>query len=139
MNNSELINQLKQATDGLLCMSESEYPFEVFLWKSPEQTSLIKENLTTQKILELTGHPQDTPVEVVSIDKFFRIATTEQDWYGEEELATLKKYQEFVEILKRNLSNLEVYRIGEIEIDVYIVGQTSTGDLVGLSTKVVET
>ncbi|MBD1892939.1 nuclease A inhibitor family protein [Coleofasciculus sp. FACHB-SPT9] len=139
MNNSEIVDQLKSASDGLLCMSESEYPFEVFLWESPDKTSLTRENLTTQKILELTGQPQDTPVEVVTVDDFFRVATTEQDWYGEEELATLKNYQNLVETLNKNLSKLKVYRIGEIEINVYIVGQNSTGDLVGLSTKVVET
>jgi|SRR6476469_90995 len=131
--NSKIIDQLKLACDGLLCMSESDYPFEVFLWES------LKAPLTKEKILQQTGHPQNTPIEVVKIDFFFRAATTEQDWYGEEELATLKKYQDLVKILKQNLSNLEVYRIGEIEIDVYIVGQDSTGDLVGISTKVVET
>ncbi|MBD1835403.1 nuclease A inhibitor family protein [Cyanobacteria bacterium FACHB-472] len=133
MNNSELIDQLKSASEDLLFMSESDYPFEVFLWEL-DKTSLAKERL-----LELTGHPQDTPVEVVDIDRFFRAATTEQDWYGEEEIATLKKYQNLVETLNKNLSSLKVYRIGAIEIDVYILGQTSTGDLVGLSTKVVET
>lgn len=131
--NSEIIDQLKSACDGLLCMSESDYPFEVFLWES------LKAPLTKEKILQQTGHPQDTPVQVVTVDDFFRVATTEQDWYGEEELATLKQYQDLVKILKQNLSNLEVYRLGEREIDVYIVGQTPVGNLAGLSTKVIET
>ncbi len=30
--NSKIIAQLKQASEGLLFMSESEYPFVVFLW-----------------------------------------------------------------------------------------------------------
>ncbi len=30
--NSEIIAKLKQASEGLLFMSESEYPFLVFLW-----------------------------------------------------------------------------------------------------------
>ena len=139
MNNSELIDQLKSASEGLLFMSESDYPFEVFSWESSNPTSLTRENLTTQKVLELTGHPQDTPVEVVTVNDFFRVATTEQDWYGEEELATLKKYHKLVETLNNNLSDLKVYRIGKIEIDVYVIGQTSTGDYAVLSTKVVET
>ncbi|HEY9873839.1 MAG TPA: nuclease A inhibitor family protein [Candidatus Obscuribacterales bacterium] len=129
---SELIDQLKKACDGLLCMSESEYPFEVFLWE-------IKAPLTPEKLLQQTNHPQNTPIEVVDIDKFFEVATTPQDWYGEEENSTMKKYQFLVEILKQNLSNLEVYRLCERKIDVYIVGQTNAGNLAGLSTKVVET
>jgi hypothetical protein len=34
---------------------------------------------------------------------------------------------------------LQVYRVGNIEIDVYIVGVTDGGGLAGLSTKLVET
>jgi hypothetical protein len=34
---------------------------------------------------------------------------------------------------------LQVYRLGKIEIDVYVVGETPTGNLAGLSTKVIET
>ncbi len=134
MNNSEIVDQLKSASDGLLCMSESDYPFEVFLWESPELRPL-----TPQKILQQTGHPQNTPLEVVTVDNFFKVATTEQDWYGEEEKATLQKYQALVETLKQILSNPDVYRLGEREIDVYIVGQTPAGALAGLSTKIIET
>lgn len=134
MNNSEIIEQLKSASNSLLFMSESDYPFEVFLWESPGLRPL-----TTQKILQQTGRSQDTPIEVVTVNNFFRVATTEQDWYGEEEKATLQKYQALVETLKQILSNPEVYRLGEIEIDVYIVGQISAGALAGLSTKVIET
>ena len=130
--NSEVTEQLKKACNGLLCMSESEYPFEVFIWESETP-------LTPEHIRKITNHPQNTPVEIMGIDKFFAAATTPQDWYGEEENETLKKYQALVGILKENLSSLEVYRLGEREIDVYIVGTTSSGDKAGLSTKVVET
>ena len=44
-----------------------------------------------------------------------------------------------VETLKSHLSDIQVYRLGERSIDVYIAGKTSEGDLAGLSTKVVET
>jgi hypothetical protein len=129
---SEILDQLKLASDGLLFMSESEYPFEVFLW---ERVGL----LTPEKILQQTNHNQDTPVKVASLDDFFRVAVTEEDWHGEEEKETVKRFQALVEILKANLTNLQVYRLGEIEIDVYVIGQTPSGDSIGLSTKVVET
>lgn len=131
---SDLINTLKRTSSGLLCMSESDYPFEIFLW-----TSLGEDNLTTEKLLQQTNHPQDTPVEVKDCDSFFKRATQEQDWHGLEEQETVKKYQNLVKILKENLADIKVYRIGEINIDVYIIGKTQSGDLVGLSTKVVET
>ncbi|WP_375466925.1 nuclease A inhibitor family protein [uncultured Nostoc sp.] len=130
--NSEILDQLRTATNGLLMMSESEYPFEVFLW---EGIALG----TPQKVVQQTNHPQDTPIKIVGIDDFFQVATTEEDWHEEEEKATVKRFQALVQTLKENLSNLQVYRLGEIEIDVYIIGQIPSGDSIGLSTKVVET
>lgn len=133
-SNSELIDTLKSSSDGLLCMSESDYPFEVLVWES-----LGKEELTNEKLLDVTNHSKDTPVEVEDCDYFFEIATQEQDWHGSEEKETVKKYQNLVKTLKERLSDIKVYRVGTINIDVYIVGKTPLGNLAGLSTKVVET
>ena len=130
--NSQIVDQLKAATHGLVFTSESEYPFEVFLWEAIAP-------VTPEKVVQQTGHPQDTPVEVVGVENFFRVATTEEEWHGEEEKKTVKRYQTLVKTLPNYLSDIKVYRLGHVEIDVYIVGQTPTGNLAGLSTHVVET
>ena len=130
--NLEIIDQLKAATHGLLFTSESEYPFEVFLWEAIAP-------VTPEKVVQQTGHPQDTPVEVVEVENFFRVATTEEEWHTEEEKETVKRYQSLVKKLRIYLSDIKVYRLGHVEIDVYIVGQTPDGKLAGLSTHVVET
>jgi hypothetical protein len=127
----DIVDKLKQASDGLLCMSESDYPFEVFHWEAQEPTA--------ETVIQQTNHTLDTPVEVVQLDDFFQNATQEQDWHNEEERKTVKRYQALVETLKTNLSDIQVYRLGTTEIDVYIVGKTPSGDLAGLSTKLVET
>ncbi|BAZ71239.1 nuclease inhibitor homolog (plasmid) [Fischerella sp. NIES-4106] len=132
MTDTQIVDQLKAAADGLLMMSESEYPLEAFLWET-------KAPATPEKVLQQTNHSPDTPVQVVKVDDFFRVATTPEDWHGDEEKAIVKKFQTLVETLKTNLNNLQVYRLGEVEIDVYVVGETPTGNLAGLSTKVVET
>jgi hypothetical protein len=49
------------------------------------------------------------------------------------------RFQNLVSILKQNLSQLQVYRVGDRSIDVYIVGVTPGGDWAGLATKLVET
>ncbi len=132
--NLSIIEKLKKASDGLLFMSESDYPFGAFFWEASENTAI-----TPEKILQQTGHPADTPIEAVDLDAFFAVATTEQDWYEQEERETLKRFQNLVETLKNNLTDIKVYRVGTTTIDVYIVGKTPSGDLAGLSTKVVET
>lgn len=115
-------------------MSESEYPLEVFFWKSEEN-----ENISPEVILRKTGHSSNTPINFVDLDTFFEIATTEQNWHNSEEKAAVKRYQKLVKTIKDNLTDVKVARLGTITIDVYIVGRTTSGDLAGLATKVVET
>ncbi len=129
-----LVDKLKAASDNLLFMSETDYPFEVILWEAQEQELLTKET-----VLQLAAQALDTPVEVVPLDDFFQNATQEQDWYGPEEKQTAQRYRQLVETLKTNLSDIQVYRLGTIEIDVYILGKTPEPTVVGLQTKVVET
>jgi len=90
-------------------------------------------------LLQLTNHPPEAPVKVVSVDDFFARATQEEDWHDEEEREMVQRFQNLVSILKQNLSQLQVYRVGNINIDAYIVGVTPRGDWMGLSTKLVET
>jgi hypothetical protein len=124
--------QLQEASNGLLCLSESDAPFEVIHWQTQGK-------LTPAKLLQLTNRPANTPLEVVTIDKFFAIATAEEDWHDQEERETVKRFQNLVSVLKQNLSQLQVYRVGNTNIDAYIVGVTPGGELAGLSTQLVET
>jgi hypothetical protein len=124
--------QLKQASEGLLFLSETDASFEVIHWQ-------IQRELTSAKLLQLRNHPPDAPVEIVSVDEFFEVANAEEDWHDEEERETVQRFQNLVNILKQNLSQLQVYRVGSVEIDAYIVGATPSGDWAGLSTKLVET
>jgi len=120
-----IATQLKQASQGLLFLSETDAPFEVISWQTQEQ-------LTQAKLLQLTNHPPDAPVEMQTIDEFFVIATAEEDWHDQDERETAKRFQNLVSILKQNLSQLQVYRVGSIDIDAYIVGVTDGGEWAGL-------
>jgi hypothetical protein len=91
------------------------------------------------KLQQLTEHPPDAPVELRTVDDFFTIATAQEDWHDQEERETVKLFQNKVSVLKQNLSQLQVYRVGSTDIDIYIVGVTPGGALAGLSTKRVET
>jgi hypothetical protein len=127
-----ITDQFQQASKGLLFLSESDTPFEVIHWPAQGE-------LTPTKLLQLTEHSPDVPLEIVSVDEFFDTPTAEEDWHDEEEEETAKRFQNLVSVLKQNLSQLQVYRVGSIEIDVYIIGVTCGGGLAGLSTKLVET
>ncbi|RCJ41939.1 nuclease [Nostoc minutum NIES-26] len=130
----EITEKLKQASNGLLMLSESAYPFEIFLWSNQGQ-----EPLTNEKLLQLTGHPQETSVEEVELDYLFRNCAVEKEWHDEIQKQNVQKYQLLIKTLKDNLTDIQVYRVGTISINVYIVGKTPSRDLAGISTKVVET
>ncbi|WP_298915400.1 nuclease A inhibitor family protein [uncultured Nostoc sp.] len=127
----EIVEKLKEASTSLLMMSESDYPFEVVQWEGAAPA-------TQEKILQLTGS-QDLPVEVVDLDYLFRNCAFEQEWHNELQKKDVKKFQTLVQTLKDNLSDISVYRVGQTNIDAYIIGQTKDGDLAGVATKLVET
>jgi hypothetical protein len=130
----ELQNLLEKSTTGLLFMSETDAPFEYFAGGKAESGDSAKNFL--KKHLNLDD---ETPVKAVSLEKFFKNAATEQDWHEEEEKATVKKFQELEQTLKEKLTDIEVVRVGETEIDAYILGKTESGEWAGLKTKLVET
>jgi hypothetical protein len=127
-----IADQFQQASKGLLFLSESDAPFEVIHWPAQGE-------LTPPKLLQLTGHPPDAPVELRTVDDFFAIATVEEDWHDQDERETVQRFHNLVSILKQNLSQLQVYRVGSTDIEAYIVGVTDGGEWAGLSTKLVET
>ncbi|MBC8044051.1 MAG: nuclease A inhibitor family protein [Rhizobacter sp.] len=132
----ELVETFAKASGGLLFMSESDYPFTAFLWPNAAAEPLTHERLIT---LSGLGIPPETPVEEQTLDYFFRNAATDKDWHTQEDKQTVEQYRDLVQTLNAELTDIKVYRVGSVEIAVYIVGKTAAGDLAGLSTTVIET
>ena len=128
---AEIIDRLTQATVDLLWSSESDYPFEIVTWSQGTQ-------LTPEA---LVGDSDDANPEIESmtlIDLFAPILAIE-DWYEAAELAQVDRYTNLLHAIDTNLADVQVFRVGEVEMAIYIVGKTPAGDLVGLKTHVVET
>jgi len=129
MNATETAERLAHLSEGLLFISESEYPLEQFLWQAAD--------LTTETILTRAGKPVDTSIEEITLDDFFAPVATEEDWHDDEDRKNVQRFQELVKALSA-LENIQVFKLGKVEIDVYIVGAIGK-DLVGLKTTVIET
>jgi len=128
-----ILETLKQASDGLLMISESEYGFEPFVWQGQSLEHL------DENIYEITGIASDQPIEAIALSHLFRNVAQEQEWHDQTQKAEVSRFQALVTVLEANLSDLRVYRLGTIEIDVYIVGKDESGLLAGLHTKLIET
>jgi Nuclease A inhibitor-like protein len=132
MNKAEVDN-MKAASEGLLYPSETDFPLEFFSWDKQLQ------ELTEDGVRKLTGHAPGVPVEEVGLAEFFEPVIAEQDWHGEREKESTERFRSLVDVLQRTLDDLRVYRVGETEVDAYIVGRTKDGEWAGLKTKLVET
>ncbi|MDX2214624.1 MAG: nuclease A inhibitor family protein [Oculatellaceae cyanobacterium bins.114] len=128
-----LINTLRDAVDDLYYMSESDRPFEVWSWSGQSVP------LNSDSLLQGLGKPHDSQVEERSLDTFFERLMREQDWQSDQERAIAQRFRRLFDLIAQNLTNTNVYRIGDIEIDIYIVGQTELGDWIVLHTQAVET
>ncbi len=129
MTAKEIIDRLATLSKDLLFPSESEYPLEPFTWESA--------TLTPETILTRSLKPSDTPIESTNLEDFFAQVTADQDWYEEEDRAIAQRFRDLQAAIA-TLENVQVFKVGTVEIDVYIVGAIGP-DLVGLKTTVIET
>ncbi|HZH31768.1 MAG TPA: nuclease A inhibitor family protein [Pyrinomonadaceae bacterium] len=131
-NDEEMQSELRELTRGLLFMSESDYPFEIVRWEGVEE-------LTPEHLRRIVGVDPASPLEERTIADFFRVAAGEQEWKGGAELASARKYQSLMRLLEDNLRDVRAYRVGAVNIGVYVVGKSVEGNWLGVSTRVVET
>ena len=117
-----VLNELKKASKDIVVVSESDAELEPFLWDDQSE-------MDDNRVLELCGqeYEEGTPVEETTVKKFF-------SYSGDQ-----KELNKLAKVLQANLSDLRVYKVGEVEKDVYIVGKTKDGKWAGLKTRVVET
>ncbi|WP_048922065.1 nuclease A inhibitor family protein [Rufibacter radiotolerans] len=127
---SALLPELAQAAQGLLFISESEAPLEPFTLPAGTPAE------TEASFLEAMGHTGQ-PVKQVELPYFFRNMVRPSEDPAEQ--ATAARYQALQTWLQTNLQDVKVYRVGQIEIQAYIIGKAPDGTWLGLKTTLIET
>ncbi len=129
---NNLAEQIKKAAEGLYYISETDAEILSFAGEQAEA-------VTKEEVLRQTKSATDPPVEERDFAGFFGRFTEIQDWFGDEEKETAQKFVRLKELLEKNLRNLKVFKIGKIQLDVYVVGLDAENKLIGIKTKAVET
>ncbi len=124
-DDQQLVKLLTEAVEGLLYMSESDYPFSVFVWHLPEP-------LTLQAVLAQAKLKKSTPASVIPWEQFIEPLLNPAQ-------KTAERYQRLKALLTEHLEALQVFRLGKVEVHIYIVGKAGSGAQIGLSTKSIET
>jgi hypothetical protein len=128
----EILAELAGAAEGLTYMSESDYPLEALRLEGAGTP-------TPELLRELAGVDAGAPVQTLSLEQFFRAPISEPAWKGGAELASARRFQALARALGENLSDVRVYKVGQINMPVYVLGRSPAGTWLGLSTRVVET
>lgn len=129
---NERLQKIKEASEGLLYRSESDYPFEMVQLKE-SSTSL------EQELIRSSTNVKDAKVEQVSLEHFFRnMIKVYPDASAEQEMMALK-FKNLQDVLQHELQDVAIYRIGEVQVDAFIIGKLQDGTYAGLRTKIIET
>jgi hypothetical protein len=116
---TEIVANLQQLTSNLLCMSETEAPFEV---KTCEDVAFL----------------QAENAKEITLTDFFRNPTTARDWHEETEKATAKQFQALLAYLQ-GFEQLRIYKTATPAANIYIIIPIADKLFVVLQTMVVET
>ena len=122
--------QFNQLSEGLLYMSETDAPltyYELGLERSQQWPPS-----TAGQFLQLIGEDPEAPVEELAPEKFFRDLRPGNEDH-EDQVAALRR------AMTEELKNLEGFRVGEIQIKIFVLGKDDSGTVCGLQTLSVET
>lgn len=113
----QICAELLSAAAGLLVMSESDYPLEIVNWDG-------KTSITPEYLCGICGKPDGSTIQEIDLETFF---------------VAKGKFRKVVTAIRDNLADITVYKVGEIDIPVFIVGRSQEGNWLGLSTRLIQT
>ncbi|PRY02949.1 nuclease A inhibitor-like protein [Pontibacter ummariensis] len=131
---NDLLQGLKQHSEGLYYLSETDAPFEVVHFPASQGQEPTNEELT-----DWAGKEAGEKVETVELRYFFRNMSKETAEMSEEEKAYAVRFQELQLFIEQHLQEAKVYRVGQRRITALVLGKPQTGGFAGLKTNLVET
>lgn len=139
--------ELAAVTEGVLYGSESDYPWNVVTLAcvGPVTVDNIKEVLAPVYVPHDDVPLAERVVEERTFKEFFDKLTVPQDWWDPDYYEQAEKYKPIRQVFEDNLTDLQVFRLGEQsgdvlsgQIDVVVLGRAGE-DIVGMLTIAVET
>ncbi|HEX8720875.1 MAG TPA: nuclease A inhibitor family protein [Pyrinomonadaceae bacterium] len=132
-SDEQILEEIGEAARGLFRMSEGDYavePFGLGAGQAPDHATLRR----------AAGAADDAGVTADAPETFFRPAAfIESSGGGAFGPAPAARVEGLSRALLGNLSEVKVYRVGEVNIAVYVLGRSAGGNWLGVSTRVVET
>lgn len=145
----DAMDALEQAVAGVTYPSESDYPWVVvgFADAAPVTEANVKQVIAAVYVPH-DGEPAlaDRAIELRTLAQLIDPLTTPQDWWDDYNKMVAAQYTEIRAVLESKLVDIQVFRFGEQQgnvlqgaVDVYVLGATPDGDVVGMWTVSIET
>ncbi|MCC6328916.1 MAG: hypothetical protein IT174_10400 [Acidobacteria bacterium] len=126
---------LRQALDdacrGLVYVSETDSPIVPVLSATPN-------DVTVEEFIK-NAVRSNGPVEKRPTAAFFDRLTSEKAWQNEEERSNAGRFSKLRAIVLDQLDGPATYRIGRVQIDIFVLGRDEEGRIAGFRTRSVET
>jgi Nuclease A inhibitor-like protein len=129
-----LKEQIETLTADLLYPSESDESIEYF-----EMELSTTDKLSMADFRMYNGIKPETVISEISLIDFFKPLIKIEDWFGEEEKKWAEDSLKLKNLLSENVKDFQIFKVGSVEIDVFVFGKAEECKWVGLKTKVVET
>lgn len=125
-----LLKKITDATEGLVYISETDAAVKPFAARRLHIHDI-------REAIELEAG--DRSIAEFSVREFFSRLTTVRDHFGPVENERARRFAELETLLRHNLRDLSGFRVGRIQVDLFIVGLDREENVIGITTKAVET
>ncbi|MBA3546865.1 MAG: hypothetical protein H0T76_10310 [Nannocystis sp.] len=145
----DAMDALETAVAGVTYPSESDYPWVVvgFAGAAPVTEANVKQVIAAVYVPhEGEAALVDRAIEPRTLAQLIDPLTTPQDWWDDYNKMVAAQYTEIRAVLESKLVDIQVFRLGEQQgnvlqgaVDIYVLGATPDGDVVGMWTVSIET
>lgn len=129
-----LKDEIISLSSDLMYPSESDEEIEYF-----EMEVSTEERLSLANFRMLNGIRPEVEIVEMDYEEFFKPLTKTEDWFGEDEKKWAEDSLKLKQLLSEKLKDIKIYKVGKIEIDVYLFGKSKENKWYGLKTKLIET
>jgi Nuclease A inhibitor-like protein len=129
-----LKEQIEALIADLMYPSESDEKIEYF-----EMEHSTTDKLSIADFRMYNGIKPETVISEISSDDFFKPLIKIEKWFGEEEKKWANDSLKLRNLLSENAKDFQIFKVGSVEIDVFVFGKAEECKWVGLKTKVIET
>ncbi len=129
-----LVEILTEQVEGLFYPSESDEKIKIIDWQA--------DNIAPFDLIlfrKYIGVNASEKVEVIPWELFFQPVLEEAEWWTDYEKERAAQFSILKETVVSNLSDLTFFRVGKVEIEIYLLGRDKEGKWKGLKSLIIET